>query len=61
MLTGLSKIFRRSNDRDIDGEKPRDAYLDVLKEIQSAKPTRARLKNRAVRMIFALKWGRRDR
>lgn len=38
MLTKISRLFAR-RDFELDGNKPRDPYLDVLKEIQS--PSRA--------------------
>ena len=40
MLTKWLKRFRVSDSRGIDGNKPRDAYLDVLKAIQSPQPAR---------------------
>jgi hypothetical protein len=34
MLSGLSKIFSHRDTRGIDGDKPRDGYMDVLRQIQ---------------------------
>jgi hypothetical protein len=34
MLTRISRLFARP-DFELDGNKPRDPYLDVLKEIQA--------------------------
>jgi hypothetical protein len=59
MFDGLSKIFRRSDARGIDGSKPRDAYMDVLREIQSPKPARAPLSKRAAQVVARLRWGGR--
>ena len=57
MLSGLSKIFRRDDTRGIDGDKPRDPYLDVLKEIQSPRAAqRASLRERASQAITSAGW-----
>ena len=58
MLRGLAKIFRIRDTRGIDGDKPRDGYMDVLREIQRPQPRRrAPLTERAVRALSRVRWG----
>ena len=59
MLDRLGKIFRRSDECGVDGDKSRDAYMDVLKQMQRPQaPRRLPLLERAAAILARGKPGR---